>query len=96
MFYKVPDDLKTFEAMVGGLGQHMAGEGVFTPPGLVAELSAEVAQEAKQVRSRLIEENREHDLKALREHLISVGKFMDNAHYNHLYYPFIMATLPKK
>lgn len=93
LFYKIPPDLKPTYSLVQGIQGHIAGLGQFTPPALVDELMPDVVAALQQTRTRLTNEGRQGDLKAFKKYILKVGRFMDNAPYNHVFYPMVNENL---
>jgi hypothetical protein len=93
LFYRVPEDLKQLETMIGSLALFFANRG--TPQGLIDETAAEVAQEAARARSRLQSEGRYDEIRKLRKCVLKTWSVMDNRPYNRVFIPFIDRILPK-
>lgn len=93
-FYKLPDDLKQLESMVLAVGQEMAAFGKGSGrPEILEDMLPDTVSLMQSESSRLFADGRSKDLKELRKHLLSVGKYMDNTSYNRLYYPFVRDNL---
>jgi hypothetical protein len=92
LFYKVPDDLKTLDSLIGGMAQEVAirGKGYGTPGFLEDHYIPEIQREWADAQARLWSAGRDADLKALRKHVLRVAGFMDNAPYNHVFRPTIL------
>jgi len=86
LFYKVPDDLTGLNDHVSTLLIVMAGGG---SAGMMQELRSEVTVEWRSTMARLRAQGRDEDVRRYEKYVKRFAGFMDNAHYNHVFLPWI-------
>lgn len=89
LFYRVPADLEDVNGRVQHLLHVIAGAGESTPPGMLEDIMPEVSAELVAAMNRLRAEGRADEVKRYKKHVMKVATFMDNGHYNHVFYPWI-------
>ncbi len=94
LFYKPSEDLAPVYNDVMAAAQQISlrAKGCDTP-GYLEELMPRAIMSMQECRARLLAEGRDADLKRFRKYLLSVGKFMDNGPYNHVFYPLVNDSL---